>query len=112
MTWTVAVGDVLGYAYMLLGKTMFFSFLVQNTSVNTGGGASTLLNIKIPGGYVSTRYFLSTAVYIRDNAVRHLGYVTVAPGGTVITIVKEDETVFLNSAGFTGVFGQTCFEIA
>ncbi len=48
MTWTVESADVVTYEYMIIGKTMFLNFSIQNTVV--GGDLNTLLWIKIPAG--------------------------------------------------------------
>ena len=85
MTWVVDSGDVLAYAYTLLGKTLFFRFHI-NTS-RMGGTASTLVYMTIPGGFTAASR-ATGMFHISENGTRYGGIAQVANSGTTVALYK------------------------
>lgn len=109
MTWTLAAGDVSTYAWVVKDRMMTVAFALQTTTV--GGTLNTTLKIKIPGGYVATKFMLNATANILDNAVAKPGYAYVLATGTVINIEKQDGTNFAAATDTTAVYGQITFEV-
>jgi hypothetical protein len=89
MTWTVASGDQITFAYTLIGTTMVFSLQLDTTTV--GGTPNVALQVAIPGGFTATKT-MAGPCYVIDNGVRGNGVWSVTATGSVVQI-------FLNSAG-------------
>lgn len=108
MTWTVASGDVVTFAYSQTGKTMTVWFYVQTTTV--AGTLNTSLQITIPAGATGARFAVNGA-YVNDNGTASMGFAQVSDGGTVITVVKVNVANFSAATDTTGVRASITFEI-
>jgi len=108
MTWTVGSGDVITYDYMLVGKTMTLSFLIQGSTV--GGTPSSSLRIAVPASAVIARTVV-IPVTIVDNGTRSTGYLTANAGATYVFCNHNDDANYAASTDNTGVYGQIAFEV-
>lgn len=109
MTWTVQAGDVVTYAYTIIGKTMMLSIYLNTTSV--GGTLNDGLGIRIPGGYTSAKK-VRVPIDLYDNNVKNVGaFFEVGAGGTKIYAIRSDYSIFSASTNLTSVRGQIMFEI-
>jgi hypothetical protein len=74
MTWTVAAGDVLSFAYRVRGKELTLNFYIQTTTV--GGTPDVSLQLVLPGGF--------SAAKRTDNVIRVDNNGTPSAGHAVI----------------------------
>jgi hypothetical protein len=107
MTWTVAQADVFGLTYTLIGTTMILNVYVNTSTL--GGGASTDLRFKIPGGHVAATNFLAAATRVSNNT----NYC-----GNVLTLAETPYVIFrtFNDANWdvaaaVRITGQIAFPI-
>lgn len=107
MTWTVEEGDVLSFAYNILGKVMICAFRLATTTV--GGTLSDALLIKIPAGKTATKIMENHLSRLVDNNVKTEGFCYT--NGTNICIARSDQANFAASTNLTTVIGQITFEI-
>ena len=108
MTWTVEAGDVIYYNYMIMGRTMFLSWFIDNTTI--GGTLSNVLRLAIPGGYEvdgPTR-----AVYRRreSGGFAH-AFLTAAAGDAFIELRMFDNSNWASSTNATDLEGSATFPI-
>lgn len=108
MTWTVASGDVVTYAYQVIGKRMTVMFHLGTTTV--GGSVNTELFIAIPGGKTATKA-VTNPIWLSDNGTKQIAKCSVDASGTTINISKADETNFTLATDTTAVRGEITFEI-
>jgi hypothetical protein len=108
MTWTVASGDVMTFAYTMRGKTMTVSLVLLTTTV--GGTPSTSLQVAIPGGFTAAKAMQSVCEVL-DNGARTTGRINVAASGTLIAIQRTDLANWAASTDNTAVRGQLEFEV-
>lgn len=101
-TWTVDSGDQVSFSYIIIGKTMFVTVVVDTSSV--GSTASPWLQIKIPGGFTSTARS-DGQCYYSDNGTRGVGLMLVLSGTTNILLLKTDLSNWTNSTNLTAVSG-------
>ena len=98
-TWTVDSGDVITYAYTVVGKTMTLTWAIQSTDVSAGS----VLRLAIPGGYTAAREAYgvyratdagAAAVAAVCNVLASGTYVQLfaTMGGTAWTITAGDNT--------------------
>jgi hypothetical protein len=111
MTWTVEAGDLRGYRYMIVGKTLFIQFAIVGSSV--GGTASTALMIKLPAGLVVSNpsSVLSTAIFANDGpgggANNFVGYVALnQPVFDSLLLAKQTQGVWALTTNQTNVWGS------
>ena len=109
MTWTVGAGDVITYAYTLIGKTMVVVFAIHTSSI--GGTPDAYIYIAIPGGFTAAKQANSFA-RIWENGADSSGIVYVLPGGSVINIIIQGGGNFAASTDTTYVQGEIVFEIS
>ena len=108
MTWTVEAGDVLTYAYNIIGKIMHVMFLINTSTV--AGTPSSDLRIKIPEAKTATKS-ITVPCYVSDNGTISIGFCTILATGTVMTVNKIDLGNFAAATNTTSVRGQITFEI-
>jgi hypothetical protein len=108
-TWTVAEGDVLTYAYTIIGKMMTVMFAIESTTV--GGTPSTQLIIAIPAGKTATKSAYNAIGLISDNSVRTTGVISIGAGDTTMLLNRTDNANWTASTNATTVRGQITFEI-
>lgn len=83
-TWTVASGDQVNYAYMIVGHTMSIAFVIDASSVS---GATTELYIAIPGGFTAKgSMFAFFQAYDNSTSVGQVGVVRVSASDAVIRL--------------------------
>ncbi len=108
MTWTVEAGDLLTFAYMLVGKTVTVAVFIVTTTV--GGTPNTTLQVKIPGSLVATKDMMVAGPVV-DNSTYGMGRISVAPSGTNIVIQKSDVTNWAAATNTTAVAFVFSFQI-
>jgi len=108
MTWTVDAGDIITFAYKIMGKVMVFAFSISSFSI--GGTPNNVLYIAIPGGITVTKA-MNNPCRINDNGTKSIGWVSVIAGGNVLQILKTDESNFTASTNASEVYGEITFEI-
>lgn len=86
MTWTVDSGDVLTYAYLIVGKMMTVAFWLQNTSI--GGTLDSNLLIKIPAGKIAAKRIANALIYF-NNSLDGIGMCFVIGGESNIRLSKS-----------------------
>ena len=111
LTWTVEQADITTYAYTLVGKTMTVVFFIESTS--TGGTASNILQIAIPGSFTAAkRMSMPTLWYADAGGANAVGRAEVVSSGTVIRLTKMDNSNWSNAAANnTDVHGMITFEV-
>jgi len=111
MLWNVEDTDFIYAAYTLIGKTMFLSFQINTSSI--AGTPSTLLYMKIPGGFVASHTILGTACYVRNGASAALlnGYLVASAGFDKLGIAKVEETAFVLSNHTTYVYANAVIPV-
>lgn len=110
MTWTVGSGDVVTYAYMIVGKMMIVNYYLNVTTV--GGTLNSTLKIKIPAGKISAKR-AAIPFNFADNGVEGTGISFIFEGDTIINLQKGIGG-FINWAASTNnttVAGSITFEI-
>ena len=106
-TWTVEEADVTTYAYIITGKMMTVSFVIETTTITLG---TERLYIKIPNSKVATKAMYTNLPWLLDNGVVVSGRCKVDAGGTLIQILPDLGT-FTGGTNNNGVYGQITFEI-
>lgn len=118
MTWTVDSGDLATFRYWLKGRTLIVDWAIDSASV--GGTPSTVLLIKIPGGFIpqggsGSGQFTSGMMY-RDNGGAYkfaAAYISAGGGANKINLYTEG----FGTANWTaatnnnGTYGQIAFEV-
>lgn len=108
MTWTVAQGDVITLAYLVMCKTMTIAFEINNTSV--GGTPYTQLLMDLPGG-VTPKRTMRNQIRIMDAGLVVPGNATVEVNNPQLIFAFNDWTRnFTASTGQTSVNGELTFE--
>jgi len=108
MTWTVASGDVVSDNYLLNGKLLTMSFIVDTSSV--GGTPSSDLRISLPGGKTVNAQS-TNPIRIVDNGTASIGYALAIPGNGYVSIRRVDLTNWQLSTDNTRVEGQITLEV-
>lgn len=110
MTWTLAAGDQVRYAYTLIGKTIIIDYVFATSSV--GGVADTILLVAAPGGvtFASATHQMNVAV-ASDNAVVVDAYVQVIDA-THWGFLKRDGSAWTAAADTTAVQGTLIASIS
>jgi hypothetical protein len=109
MTWTVGSGDVLTYAYHVIGKIMTVMFRIGSSTI--GGAVNTQLLIAIPDSRVATKYTINPCVASDNGAANEIAYVDVIATGTKLRIFRLTGANWTAAADTTTVMGQISFEI-
>lgn len=86
MTWTVAAGDIITYAYLESGRKMLFSFMLDTTTL--GGTPNSALYIKIPNSKTSTKRILGTCSVYPAGSWQY-GHCEVLAGGTKVGVYRD-----------------------
>ncbi len=110
-TWTVDSGDVLTYAYLLIGKTMHISFTISTTTV--AGTPNAELRLIIPAGKTAAKV-MTNPISIIDNGGAPTAGICVANTGITHLKMYRDFTGTANwtaSTNATQVQGQIFIEI-
>jgi hypothetical protein len=116
MTWTLASGDVITRASMLLGKgaagsgTLTVAWDLITTTI--GGVVGTNLRMAIPGGYTAARTVTNAFAY-QQAGVWATGYAQVVAGSTFISFYTSTfgTTNWALSTNLTYLAGQLTFEV-
>jgi hypothetical protein len=107
MTWTVAAGNVITYAYNIIGKTMTVAFGIDGAAI--GGTPSNILFIAIPGEKTASKITMNPVLLF--NGSWSTGYCEVYPGsynGKILVLLTGAPNF---SAGQVKIYGQITFEI-
>jgi len=104
-TWAVDAGDVVTLSYMLVGKTLWLTYLLVTMSVT---GAPTELRLALPGGYVCGLTTVNTAAY-REPTPWTTGYCSPAGGGGYVRFQKDPDsgTAWATTTNQTYIYGTT-----
>jgi hypothetical protein len=108
MTWTVESGDVVTYAYTIIGKKMTVAFIFNTTTI--GGTPSTNVKIKIPASKTAAKLMVTIAKMF-NNGVWSNGFCNVVASGDYIGVYNGDVTSLTAETDLTGVRGIITFEI-
>lgn len=110
MTWTVEAGDVITYAYIIIGKTMYVNYYISLTTV--GGTLNNALQIAIPASKVSANNNVTLGVTRDNGGPNTTSLVIIGAGTTVISVYHQVPAVNWSAAtNTTSVFGSVVFEI-
>lgn len=109
MTWTVASGDVVTYAYQVIGKMMTVAWYITTSTV--GGTPSTELRIAIPNSAIATKFMATTFIAVDNAAAQEVGLASVTVGSAFIGLSLLDATNWAAATDATAVYGQITFEI-
>ena len=108
MTWTVGSGDVTTFKYIVLGKTMTISFLLNTTTI--GGTPNSELRIAIPASKLPSASF-DTAFGFYDNGTTGTGILRAGTGNAYLSLFKNLAAPNLTaSTDNTDLSGQITFE--
>lgn len=107
MTWTVASGDQTTFAYMEIGKTMFFSVELSGTTV--GGTPDTELRIAIPNSRTAAKQMGGSFDAI-DNGVSRAGRWHTNAAGTIIVLKRADTAAWTAATDATNISVEGFFE--
>jgi len=104
MTWTLDAGDQAVNAWAQIGQLVFWSFVLNATSV--GGTLGAQLQLKLPPGITISRQSIggSGIIYEPGGLVSQLSLN--ATGAAFITLSKASGANFVASTNATSVFGQ------
>ncbi len=108
MTWGVDLADVVTFAYMLIGKTMFVNGVWNTTSVTAPLGVT--LTVKIPGGFTAAKT-MRCANRATDNGVVTATNGGVDAGGTVMLIQRLDGAAWTASVNNSNIRLSAAFEV-
>lgn len=108
MTWTVEAADVVTYAYLIVGKTMYLNVWIGDTTV--GGVLSFGLIVKVPGGKTLAKS-MYIAAKISDNGAGGIGYMRGDAAGTTMQINKANDANWAAAVNTTTVGFSVSFEI-
>lgn len=110
LSWAVESGDMLTFAYMALGHTLWMSIYINTSSVS-GTGAE--LRVAIPPGYTIART-MRGPVGATDAAVDAEGaFWQASAGASYVAFFRDAAASNWNSAASnsTSVFGTFCVEV-
>lgn len=108
-SWTVDSGDQLTFKYMLVGKTMTISLVLDATSVT---GTVTSLIVAVPGGFAAAVKTGTVAIiYDNSSTVPGTGLFQINAAGTTFIVLKGDGTNFTASTNNTFLRVSITFEI-
>lgn len=102
-TWTVDAGDVVTLSYMLVGKTMWLTYLLYGVSVS---GAPTELRLQLPGGFTCAQTTVNAAAY-REPTPWATGYCSPAGGAPYVRFQKDPDsgTAWAATTNNTFIYG-------
>lgn len=105
MTWTLAGGDVLFFAYWLRGKQLTVLFDLETTSV--GGTPAASLQRLVPGGH-TTNVASRNPISVSDNGTLSIGYVTCPTTSNTLMQFRKDAAaaVWTAATNTTAVIGE------
>lgn len=83
-TWTVDAGDVVTYAYTLVGKTMWLNFYLSATSVVAPLPAE--LRIALPGGATAAQVTVAPGLSVFDGSAYRVGSLVTAVGSAYVSL--------------------------
>jgi len=108
--WTVAVADIIAYAYSLVGKTMTLSFWLNTTTI--AGTPSNTLLIKVPASKTIVGYSVNPCVCY-NNSVAKAGIVAAEAGETYLKLYYDLTTApnWTAESNTTNAKGQITFEV-
>lgn len=109
MTWTVAAGDQITYAYTLIGKTMIIAAHLDTTTV--GGVVNTELRVAIPGGFTAAQ-IMSGAFDLSNNGTSEKGAWQVSASGTYVQLVRPAAANWTLSTDNTYIRLSAAFEVS
>ena len=109
MTWTLDSADQTTLAYMLVGKTLWVSFNLGNTTV--GGTVNISLQIAIPGGFTATKQMVAPILISDNGGTQVAGYAVVVASGNNILCRKMDNANWTLATNTTNVSGLIAFEV-
>lgn len=111
-TWTVDAADVLLFAYMLLGKTLFVTFNLQTTSVSA---TPTSLYLKIPGNFLAKTQMWGLVSVLDNTGTYEAGVAYVGVNNILNQISLQRQsygsTNWSTAVNATSIRGTIAFEI-
>ena len=109
MPWTVESGDVTTFEYMIIGKTMWMSFHLINTTIS--GTADYNIYIAIPASKTAAKTITFTYMVYQGNWVMACG--NTAPSGSTINLFPDvtQAAKWALSTNATFLVGNIFFEI-
>lgn len=109
-TWGVDAADQVTFQYMLVGKTMWVAFVINQTDV-TNAGVS--LRITIPGGFTAAKTSRQYLRVIDAGAAGASGMAVITAATTVIECFSSPAAAgfAITAADNTNVAGVVCFEV-
>lgn len=109
LTWTVASGDQVVYAYIVIGKTLTLSWHITTSTV---AGTGTELRLAVPVGFTYSRS-IRTVGYYSDNGTEGVGLVSYVAADAYVRIYKSSTSSNWSAATDTTITaGQITLEIA
>lgn len=108
MTWTVASGDQIVYAYTLVGKTMTLNVVLNTTTV--GGTPNTSLRVAIPGGFTSAKA-MGGSYFYSDNGTPDCSQWAVTASGSVVSFFLKNSGNWAASTDNTYIRADMSFEV-
>lgn len=109
MTWTVASGDQIAYAYLEVGKTMFLSVRLHTTTV--GGTPSSELRVAVPNSRTIQSYGQGAFHYL-DNGTAGTGlWLATASAAYVAFLKNASSAAWTASTDQTYIYAMCMFEI-
>ena len=110
MTWTVDAGDVVTYAYQIIGKIMFFNFYIAASSI--GGTPHLACYIKIPASKTPKSSLMLSTNVIDNGAVKMGGCIITTNNSNIGLYCDLTQTTnWTASTNTTVVSGMLTFEI-
>lgn len=106
--WTVDSGDVVTYAYKFTGNTMTVAFAIATSDVSA---TPATLRIAIPASKTATKTITTTGHGQDAGGGNEVLILSVAAGGTVITIGRLSGNWTATSSDNTNVNGEITFEV-
>ena len=103
-SWTVEAGDVVSYAYTVIGQTLIVEVHLALSTVLTGAG--TQLAVHLPPAFVVARQ--GTGLAVLFNGTWQLGSAIAVPGASHLIVQRADVGAFVNAADFGCSFTVTC----
>lgn len=101
MTWTVDVGDQVGFAYTIIGKTCFVRFTLNGTSV--GGVVSSQLLIDLTAAGLTAAVNASAIVRCYNSGVDGAGLAEVVGSQIRLSLFTGNWTLSANNTSVQGV---------
>jgi hypothetical protein len=105
--WTLGLSDYVTLKYMLIGRTLFYEFYLDQTSVGAGSGA---LFLPLPPGFKAASTIERPLAYV-DNGTLGTGTAQITVGASTFNLFTATTANWAASANATRVAGLLILEI-